>query len=128
MAAAFYALFEYDYSEAHQRAMIDAFAGDAAIGSLWLITQEGVCVGYVALSNVFTFEFGGRVGLLDELFILPAFRGQGLGGDVVRELQHRMPSLGLCALHVQTEHDNRRAQLLYESLGCNTLACATWAF
>ena len=128
MAAAFYTLFEYDYREAHHRAMIDTFAGDAAIGSLWLVEQASVCVGYVALSNVFTFEFGGRVGLIDELFILPSFRGHGLGGDVVRELQHRMPSLGLCALHLQTEHANPRAQSLYESLGFKTLPRATLAF
>ncbi len=125
LMAEFYAHFQYAFDLTRHERVVRRFLGDPHLGSLWLIEWDAAPVGYVALPYGYTFEFGGRDGWVDELFVADAHRDRGLGGWALRELQRRAGDLGLVAIHLQTEHYNQRARKLYESLGFRNLERST---
>jgi GNAT superfamily N-acetyltransferase len=117
----FYTYFQYPYEPAHHRQMVEEFLANPRLGSLWLVRHEGVNVGYLALTNGYSFEFGGHYALVDEFFIGEGYRSLGLGRTVLAAIQAKASQLGLKALHLQTEAYNPRAKQLYESLGFQDL-------
>lgn len=123
LVAAFYAHFSYRYDAASHRAMVEAVVVTPALGAVWLIGHPatGKYAGYVALTYGFSFEFGGRSALIDEIYVVPPARGLGLGAQAVGALQRKLPALGIHSLHLQTEHGNSRARRLYEALGFRVL-------
>ena len=60
-----------------------------------------VAAGYFALTFGFSFEFRGRYGLLDELYVDERFRKHGLGGSALACVKDIAPSLGLRRLLIE---------------------------
>ncbi len=114
---AFYALFGYPYEEAAKRSALEALVADESLGRIYLVEQDGQCIGYVLLAFSFGLEFGGRVAFVDELYIVPSRRQRGIGSQVVALLESLCMSLGMKALRLETEPDNPRATALYMRLG-----------
>ncbi len=54
---------------------------------LYIIEQDGVRVGYALLLITYSQEAGGKAVWLDELYILPKFQGQGIGGTFLEYLK-----------------------------------------
>lgn len=125
LMAQFYAHFRYAFEPTKHERVVRRFLEDPNLGSMWLIEADAATVGYVALPYGYTFEFGGRDGWVDELFVVESHRNLGLGGWALTELQRRAGELGLVAIHLQTEHYNERAKKLYESLGFKNLQRST---
>ena len=117
----FYTHFQYPFEPANHRQMVLAFLANPQLGSIWLIKHDQTDVGYLALTNGYSFEFGGHYALVDEFFMLEAYRSLGLGRMVLSAIQKKANELGLKALHLQTEAYNPRAKQLYESLGFQDL-------
>jgi ribosomal protein S18 acetylase RimI-like enzyme len=88
-----------------------------SIGYIWLIEWDRQPVGYVALAIGFSLAFGGRDGFLDELYVDPQYRGQGIGTRVLREVLNEARSLDLHAVHLEVSRDNPRARALYQREG-----------
>ena len=98
----------------------DAFAaliGDERLGYAWLIQAEGSDAGYVVLTLTFSMEYGGPSAFVDDLFIRPAFRGQGLGTRVLTEVRAFCLGLGVRAVHLEVGRDNMPAQTVYRKMG-----------
>lgn len=53
---------------------------------IWIITLNLSTVGYAILTFTFSFEFGGILATIDEIYIAPEQRGQGLGSAVLELL------------------------------------------
>lgn len=87
------------------------------LGSIWLIGYVDQLIGYVALTYGFTFEWGGRDAFVDEFYLEPDYRNQGVGRQALSVIQQKTKELGLFALHLQTEAYNERARKLYEGAG-----------
>jgi len=121
----FYAHFGYPYEPVGHQIIIENFIKNAHLGSLWLIQTEGINAGYLALTYGFTFEFLGRDAFVDELYITEKYRSQGLGEYALKQIQVKVPSLGLVAVHLQTEAYNGRAKRLYEHAGFRDLSRST---
>ena len=88
-----------------------------ALGRAWILSQDGADAGYAVLTLGFSMEFHGRDGFVDDLFVRPAYRGRGLGTlalDTVREMGR---TLGLRALHLEVDPQNRVAVDLYRREG-----------
>src|SRR5262245_6784519 len=58
---------------------VDGVLADPARGVLFLARAEGKAVGVAYLSFTWTLEHGGPVGWLEELYVVPARRGGGIG-------------------------------------------------
>ena len=83
------------------------------LGRIWLIQKTGETIGYIAICFGYSIEFLGRDGFIDEFFILPAYRGQGIGKFVLKRIQTEVQQLDIKALHLEVAKDNLRSQQLY---------------
>src|SRR4051794_30925070 len=61
------------------RSALRQLLSDNTVGRIWLILNNATPAGYLALTFVFSLEFGGRCAFIDELFIDRAHRGAGIG-------------------------------------------------
>jgi GNAT superfamily N-acetyltransferase len=90
---------------------------DARLGRIWLIEVAGAAVGYAVLTLGYSLEFHGRDALLDELFVAEHARGHGIGTAVLALIADACRRLGACALHLEVDRDNVKAQRLYRRHG-----------
>ena len=113
----FYQHFDYPYIELEKRLTLEDLFERPTAGRIYLIQKEQKIVGYVFLSFYFSIEFGGRTAFIDELFVLPGDRGQGIGSKVINLIEQKCLELNLKAIHLESERTNEGATALYLKLG-----------
>jgi GNAT superfamily N-acetyltransferase len=86
-------------------------------GGAWLIRIDGAAAGYFILTLAFSLEFGGTFALLDELYVQPKSRGQGIGSATLRFVEVQCRELGAATLRLETGFDNPDAVRFYERHG-----------
>lgn len=97
-----------------------AFLGErlAADDSVLLVAErDGTLVGFTQLYPLFSSVRMRRVWVLNDLFVAPDARRQGVARALMEGARAVAASTGAVALQLATEHDNRSAQALYEALG-----------
>jgi GNAT superfamily N-acetyltransferase len=111
---------------AHEGIPFDAATSSATLrellahpewGQVLKVVADGTPVGYAALAYGFSLEFGGRSAFLDELYVRPHSRGQGIGTIALRLLQDACRRLGARSLALEVNFDNERAEALYRRKG-----------
>lgn len=90
---------------------------DANLGTFWAICEGAAEVGYVVLTYAFDHEFGGRIGVATDFFLLEEGRGRGIGSEVLSLVERAAREKGLHAIELFVLDHNPRARLLYERLG-----------
>lgn len=90
---------------------------DPRLGEIWLVEEDGLAVGYLALTFGFSMEFGGMRAFVDDFFVRPSFRGKGHGTAALETVREECSDRGLCALLVETGPDEHRARGLYARAG-----------
>jgi len=82
-------------------------------------TSDGGLSGYALLCSFWSNELGGEVCSVDELFVVPAARGQGRASELVQGLcTRRWPWFrNAVAIELEVTLKNDRARRLYERLG-----------
>jgi GNAT superfamily N-acetyltransferase len=95
---------------------LDRLLSDNSLGQAWLIQIDSQPVGYMVVTFSYSLEFQGRDALLDELYLRDPYRPD-FGGPSLQFAQAFCRSLGVNALHVEMERDNRPAQALYRAAG-----------
>jgi ribosomal protein S18 acetylase RimI-like enzyme len=120
----YYAADDLQYDAGRAENAIRAFLRDPSFGRLWMISAEdgGVAVGYLAVTFGFSFEFGGRTALVDELFVRAEAQGRGLGSAAIRHALAECRREGLVAVRLEVTPKNRRAANLYMRLGFTDLS------
>ncbi|MBI1385613.1 MAG: GNAT family N-acetyltransferase [Rhizobiales bacterium] len=74
----------------------------------------GRAAGYAALCWGYSIEFGGRDAFLDEIYVAPEVRGQGLGAWFIEQVCGRLAVEGVHALHLEVLDNNARVAKLYD--------------
>lgn len=82
-----------------------------------LLLGEDERAGYLVLSRCFSLEQGGHHALLDELYIAPHARGQGLGARALALAASCARTWGVAVLRLEVHHHNPRAKALYARAG-----------
>ena len=90
---------------------------DPSRGMVWLLEVDAAAAGHVVLSVRFAMEFGGLLGYIDDLFVKPAFRRQGVARAGLEALLEDCRRRGCRAVHVEVAPDNVAANELYRSFG-----------
>lgn len=85
-------------------------------GRIWLLLYDGNVAGYSILVYFWSNEYGGNKIIIDELFVLPGFRGKGISTAFFRHLEHEYTSMAV-AFELEVTPDNAAARRLYERLG-----------
>ena len=60
-------------------AQLHRMVAEPSLGRLWLARSNGVGIGYLLATFVFSLEHLGLTGEIDEFFVLPTYRRHGIG-------------------------------------------------
>ena len=83
----------YFFNEPVVRDALRTFLADPALGEAWIFFDEKTPVGYVVLTLGYSFEYHGRDAFIDELYIEPLYRRQGLGRRAVEFVEEALANL-----------------------------------
>lgn len=86
-----------------------------------IFVSDGMCAGYALISKTYSQEAGGMVWWIEELYVRPAFRGQGIGSQYLRHLLDTRPP-EVKRFRLEVERENEGAVALYERMGFEFLA------
>jgi GNAT superfamily N-acetyltransferase len=116
LVRAYYVEDGHRFDATQQPAALAALAEGEPLGRGWLVMLAGRPVGYAVLTLGFSVEAGGCEGCVDELFVVPAVRGRGVGRRALALLEDEARRLGVRRLFLEVEHGNR-ASGLYRRAG-----------
>lgn len=105
------------FDAARARCATEALLREPEFGAAWIIELDGAAAGYIVVLLGYSLEFGGRFGLLDELFVAENFRGMGLGKQAIAFADEHCRARGWQALRLEVGQKNLRAQSLYQKSG-----------
>ncbi len=82
-----------------------------------LVAQDEELLGYLVMSFGWGIESGGKEALIDEVYISPSARNQGLGSALADLAIQNAKENGVRAIFLETEKPNDRVRNLYSRLG-----------
>lgn len=91
--------------------------GDAALAPTYMLREDDAVVGYFVLSLGYSPEHGGKDAFIDDIYLVPAVRGRGLGRAALDLAVGAARGLGVRVILLEVEKHNRRAYKLYASHG-----------
>ncbi len=114
----FYVVEHLSFDEVFARSSVQRMLMESAVvGFAFLLCANEETIGYLVLTFGFSLEFGGRFGLLDELYLREQFRGRGLGRACLQFIEQVCSERGISVLRLEVDRSNRAALGLYESAG-----------
>lgn len=99
------------------REALGVLCSDPGLGRVWLALVGDSVAGYAMGTWGFSTEQGGRFLLLDELFVLPEFRGRGLGAATLAFVEQEAIRAGAGAVRIEVSVENAPARELYRAAG-----------
>jgi GNAT superfamily N-acetyltransferase len=126
----FYAEAGYRLVEERASAAFDELTGRPELGRVWLIERDGAAAeaagpgaaaGYIVVTFAFAMEHGGLSALVDDFYVRPEARGEGLGTAALAAVRRACEALGVRALRVEVGADNAVAQAVYRGAGFEPL-------
>ncbi|MCL9768969.1 GNAT family N-acetyltransferase [Flavobacterium sp. HXWNR69] len=109
----FHAIDNYPMDIEVTKTLFQEFISNEPLGKSWLIYSENEIVGYIILTFIFSFEYGGKIAFVEELFIKETAREKGFGKEAIQFIQQEVPKLSLKLLYLEVEPHNEKAQKLY---------------
>jgi GNAT superfamily N-acetyltransferase len=83
----------------------------------WVAEKEGRVVGMITLQIVISTAEGGSAGLIEDLVVAQAWRGQGVGRELLAAAERWARQNGLRRLQLLADCDNRPALDFYRRMG-----------
>ncbi len=107
----------YFFDEPVVREVLRKFLASPDLGQAWVFLDRETPVGYIVLTFGYSFEFHGRDSFIDELYIEPQYRRQGIGRRAMQFVEERARELGVNAIHLEVDQGNDPAAELYRRAG-----------
>ena len=117
MMTDFYEETATQFEDSKARSAFEKLFNDPRDGRVWFVCHQNEHVGYVVMTVGFSMEFGGQDAFVDDIYIRIDHRGAGLGRSAMVEVIGIAEDLGIHAIHLEVDRQNRRAQQLYRSTG-----------
>ena len=108
------------------RAVVKQMVGNPAHGFILVAKSEGNIVGVAFVSIVLSIEHAGNVAWLEELYVTPAMRAQGIGASLVAALLKKARADGIKAVDLEIDAGHARVASLYRRYGFQPLPRARW--
>ncbi|KHL70658.1 GNAT family N-acetyltransferase [Pseudomonas flexibilis] len=108
------------YRQPSDPALAQAFIAERVANResvIFLALQDGEPVGFTQLYPSFSSVSARRTWILNDLYVVPSCRGQGVGSALLERARAHAQATGAKGLGLQTAVDNLNAQRLYEALG-----------
>ena len=106
-------------AEYHRRAFAEMMRSGQYLSG-YIFTDGDNTAGFAVTNRMMQHEAGGVMVWVDDLYIRPAYRGQGLGSRFLAWLEEQLRGDAVM-LRLETEPENERAQELYYRLGYENL-------
>jgi len=84
---------------------------DPSLGRTWLICDGPARIGYIVMAFDYSLEYRGRGAWVDEFFVRPAYRGQGIGTQALAFFAQQAKELGATVVHLEVNHGNPAIEL-----------------
>ena len=107
----------YTFPPPGASASIEELLADDETGVICLLKDGKLVVGLLVMTFGHDIEFGGRLAVLTDLYVLEKHRRKGMGTAAIRFAEEFCRRHGICALELQVERTNRAAQSFYRSAG-----------
>lgn len=115
---AFYAEDQIEFHSAAVRSALRELLRSPQAGRVFLLkTPDGRADGYLVVAFWHSLEFGGRVALLDELYLAPQARGQGWAPRTLDMVRAWAKAEDAVAVRLEVNHHNKRAMQIYLKAG-----------
>lgn len=105
---------------------VEAMLADDRLGFFLLAEADSQTVGLACVSFCWTLEHGGKSAWLDELYVRPELRSQGIGSALIEEVLQKANEMGCAAIDLEVDIEHRRAEQLYQRFGFASLPRARW--
>lgn len=99
---------------------IDDCVGDCPLIDGWVFEDQGRLAGYSMTANGYSTEYGGPCLWIEDIYILPEYRGQGIAGQFFSWLDGYARGKAV-RLRLEVEAENERAIAVYEKCGYHKL-------
>ena len=113
----FYAIDHYPFNENLVTKNFEIFIENGKYGECFKIISEEQIAGYIILTKYFSFEFGGEILFLDELYIKPEYQGKSLGKKSLEFVKDYSAEKKFPVVLLEIENHNEKAKKLYEHYG-----------
>ena len=88
--------------------------------------MRGRIVGVAYVAAIPSVEHCGLVAWLEELYVTPTHRSQGIGTALVKAVLARARKMDIVALDLEIDAEHSRAESLYRRLGFRPLNRSRW--
>src|ERR1700693_4139854 len=105
------------FESARLRRQLHEFLTTPAYGRGWRATGTVGAVGYLLCTLVYSFEHGGLMAEIDELFVSAEHRRRGVGQGLLARARAELAARGCGALQLQVADGNTQSQGFYSRLG-----------
>ena len=106
-------------AEYHRRTFAEMMRSDQYLSG-YIFQCDDAVAGFSVTNRMMQHEAGGVMVWVEDLYIRPAYRGQGLGSRSLQWLEEQLRGDAVM-LRLETEPENERAQALYRRLGYESL-------
>jgi GNAT superfamily N-acetyltransferase len=90
---------------------------DPALGAGWIAEREGAAAGYLLAVYVFSLEHLGLTAEIDEFFVRPQQRGQGIGAALLALAEAEFVRMGCTNVALQLARNNDSGRAFYRHHG-----------
>jgi ribosomal protein S18 acetylase RimI-like enzyme len=90
---------------------------DPILGQAWVLTVEDRDIGYGLVYFRHSIDHGGRIAVLDDLWVAADQRGQGLGARLLKDICQDLQAMGVRAVLLEVDPANEVAIALYSRFG-----------
>jgi GNAT superfamily N-acetyltransferase len=111
--------YEVSPSDESMLALSRSLLADPELEGLQFIArdEDRRAIGFASLFWTWATTRGGRLGVMNDLYVAPEARGSGAAEALIEACRARCEQRGAVALEWQTAADNLRAQAVYDRVG-----------
>jgi ribosomal protein S18 acetylase RimI-like enzyme len=97
---------------------VENLTGPMSLGQIFIFEKAGEPIGYSIVNRFWSNEFSGQILYVDELYVMPEHRSQGVGAHFFDFLQTN-PENHSVAFMLETMYENEKAIEFYKKIGFN---------
>ncbi|MCH9813794.1 MAG: GNAT family N-acetyltransferase [Epsilonproteobacteria bacterium] len=87
------------------------------VGDIFVAKVEGKIVAMVNLLYTLSTALGGKVALLEDMIVHPAYQGRGIGSTLIDETMREAQKAGCQRITLLSDDDNHSAHRFYQKSG-----------
>ena len=106
--------------------LLEAVVANEGRGFVLLARADEQVIGVAYAATILSAEHSGLVAWLEELYVAPSYRSQGIGSALLAAVLERAQKAGVVAVDLEVDASHSRAESLYRRSGFRPLNRSRW--